>query len=225
MKFIGGIWVLKGYGYKTRLVIIFGVICSMLLLSVTPLFAATNDLSSFTNRTDANAHAHAQNLDKSNKFHYKVYQLQGTNPMQDVLIKSFVNKKDAITYTQTLENSKVIYVKTNTVIWNDLDRYQVYQLQGDLSQDVLVKSFTNLTNAITYAQNFNNTSIVDVETNTVIWYNMYRYKVYQLQGADLSQDVLVKSFTDQVEAIDYAQTLANGNVVDVKTNTIIWSGR
>lgn len=215
---------LKGYGYKTRLVIVFGVICSMLLLSATSLSAATND-SSFKNQTEANAHAYAQNLDKSNKFHYKVYQFQGTNPMQDVLVKSFVNKKDAITYAQTLKNSKVIHVKTDTVIWNDLDRYQVYQLQGDLSQNVLVKSFTNLTDAIAYAQTFNNTSIVDVETNAVIWYNMYRYQVYQLQGADLSQDVLVKSFTDQADAIAYAQNLANGKVVDAKTNSIIWSYR
>lgn len=73
-------------------------------------------------------------------------------------------------HAQTLENCTVVELKTNKVIWNDLDLYQVYQLQGaDLSHDVLVNSFINESDALTYAKNLANSKVVDVETNTIVW--------------------------------------------------------
>ncbi|WP_440604595.1 hypothetical protein [Bacillus sp. GB_SG_008] len=109
-------------------------------------------------------------------------------------------------------------------------QYAVYQLVSGPpigGQFKEINRFSSPTDAIDYARNFDNVKVVDTSLDpynpkALVWDDIFRYIVYQLQGVRKDQPIRIGGFIDQNQAKDKAKQYQDTVVIDIRTNSTIY---
>lgn len=124
--------------------------------------------------------------------------------------ESFSTLDHAKTYAEQSQQSEVIDIASGKDVWDDIPRFNVYQ------NGVLLKQFTDQSDALSFAQGLSNVTVESIATQAVIYTNVPAYAV------EVGSKT-IQSFVDEASAITLAKTLPSSVVVELSTDHIVWT--
>ena len=131
------------------------------------------------------------------------------------VIKQFKSQDEAINYAKKLDNVTVFDKDKQKTIYDSITkRYEVFVKGTDT-----VKAFTELSDAIQYADDRTNAKVIDQETGTVKWSN-YLYRPYQIQN---DNGVSQGSYYELSQAVASAKVKDNLKIVKRSSGDILWT--
>lgn len=150
----------------------------------------------------------AKGIAEAVKNYFKVFEVYDEKGNK---LGTFEKKEDALNFANNQKQPVRVFDKDKQVYINN--RYQVYhRTEGYLNE------FFNKDEAIKYAQNRNNTRVVDLEYDWSVWSNYVpaNYYVYV-------NDTLKGKYFDYEEALNTAKKHSNSKIVKNSSNEILWS--
>lgn len=142
--------------------------------------------------------------DKTTK--YRVYQ-------NDSLLMEFSDYKQAEAYARGWTSSHVEEIGTRKWLWNNLPRYQVYQMDASLPE----WKFAKLEDAIAEASKWGYSSVRDLNSAGWVWNNYPHYRVYQGDNTLDSWE-----FQTLNAAVTEAKKWGETYVIDLSNNRWVW---
>ncbi|GIQ67657.1 glycoside hydrolase family 18 [Xylanibacillus composti] len=136
---------------------------------------------------------------------YRVYQ-------NDVLLKEFAGRNQAIAYAKQFTDSYVEDIETRTWIWSQFPAYRV-QVDGTM----LPKAYHTRETAVQAARQHQKASVIHLEQAGWIWHNYPRYQVYQGE-----KTFEAWGFATLSEAKKEANRWSRAHVIDLMTSQWVW---
>ncbi|MEW9698882.1 glycosyl hydrolase family 18 protein [Paenibacillus sp. SI8] len=142
--------------------------------------------------------------DKTTK--YRVYQY-------NQVLMEFAGYKQAESFAKGYTNSHIEEIGSRKWVWNNLPRYQVFQLDTSLPE----WQFDSLDAAIAEAKKWTYASVRDLQSTGWVWNNYPRFQVYQ---GEITLDSW--KFATMNEAIVEAKKWGGAHVIDLSSNKWVW---
>ncbi|MBN8210722.1 cell wall-binding repeat-containing protein [Bacillus sp. NTK071] len=154
----------------------------------------------------------AESLAKAAINFFKVFEVKD---QKGKVIKQFTSRDEAINYAKQLMNVTVFDKDKQKTIYDSINkRYEVF-VKGTDS----VKAFTELSDAIEYADDQENAKVMDQKTGTVEWSN-YLNRPYQIQNENgFSQG----NYYEMSQAKNAASSMKNIKIVKRSSGDILWT--
>jgi N-acetylmuramoyl-L-alanine amidase len=142
--------------------------------------------------------------------YFSVYEVLDNN---DNKLGVFNTLSEAREYVEKQSKMVKIFDKYRQEYIEDNARYSVYH-----ERNGLLKEFFSLESAIDYAKKWNNSRIIDGETEFTVWSN-YLEKIYEVY----ENNNLKESYFNYGEALPVAKKLSNAKIVRNDINEVIWT--
>ncbi|WP_335870573.1 N-acetylmuramoyl-L-alanine amidase [Bacillus sp. 2205SS5-2] len=162
-----------------------------------------------TNSFQTNA---AEALKRGVVDYFKVFEVYSTSNEH---LKTFSTEEEAVKYSKTKNNTYVFDKFQQKKVFFNTKEYSVFQKSNDE-----VKTFFDKEEAITYAESVEDSRVVDLELDSILWSN-YLPKKYSVQR---ETGTTLNSFYDLNTAILYAQEKEYPTkIMDIDLVDVLWT--